>query len=812
MRVSCSLIGHRPYPAVRRVAWATARATHLERRPGRRPVRRHAGGRRRASRPRRRVRRWRPPVELSSTYVGAGTVPTGQPMYGRVDNATWRRLRGGDRGARGRRTGTRCSPPGMAAISAVPRPGAARRRCSSCRRRLQHHARLADAAGRGAAGCGCGGSTSPTPPPCWPRCPAPTRAALLWLESPTNPMLEVADLRALRWPPARDAGALGVGRQHLRHAAGAAPARPRRRRRRALGHQVPRPATPTSCSARGHADDPAVCTRGCARTGALHGAIAGPLEAWLALRGLRTLALRVERAQTNAAELARRLATTPPSSGSVTRACPSTRATRSRRSRCAASARSSRSRCAAAPDGGRRVVAAVRLWVPATSLGGVESMLERRRRYGTEPATVPEDLLRLSVGIEDVEDLWRDLDARARPAALTRCASRLSPALRSARACGRASSSAAPSRRRGRPSCTTATTACVIGMSTPCRCASSQDRPARLHALGGLPGQRRSTSSTLIPWPRLRAEGAVARQRRRAGGHEVAHARQPGERRRVGAESRAEPGGLGQAAGDDRRLGVVAHAQALGHADGERDDVLHRAAELDADDVVVGVGPEVRRSSSRAATQLGAVVVDARDDRGGRLPERRSPCARFGPETTAIRSAGTPADLGDDLAHPQVVPSSTPFISDTSSGVVAEAAAPTRSRFARSVCDGTASTTMSAPSSTSAGSVDASMPAGQLDVGQVVLVAVPRRGSGRRPPRGGPTSAPSHRRRPAPWRTRCPSCRCPNTASAGCRCSCGRLIECGPLRKFAGGRAARACAGRSGSRAASASRSAREHR
>ena len=62
------------------------------------------------------------------------------------------------------------------------------------------------------------------------------------------------------------------------------------------------------------------------------------------------------------------------------------------------------------------VVAAVRLWVPATSLGGVESSLERRRRYTTESVTVPDDLLRLSVGIEDVEDLWADLDSALRTA------------------------------------------------------------------------------------------------------------------------------------------------------------------------------------------------------------------------------------------------------------------------------------------------------------------------------------------------------------------------------------------------------------
>jgi cystathionine gamma-synthase len=49
------------------------------------------------------------------------------------------------------------------------------------------------------------------------------------------------------------------------------------------------------------------------------------------------------------------------------------------------------------------------LWVHATSLGGVESTFERRRRWRTEPATIPDGLVRMSVGIEDVDDLWSDL-------------------------------------------------------------------------------------------------------------------------------------------------------------------------------------------------------------------------------------------------------------------------------------------------------------------------------------------------------------------------------------------------------------------
>ena len=64
------------------------------------------------------------------------------------------------------------------------------------------------------------------------------------------------------------------------------------------------------------------------------------------------------------------------------------------------------------------VVEALRVWTPATSLGGVESLIERRRRHSNEPETVPANLLRLSVGIENVEDLWTDLAQALLQAAL----------------------------------------------------------------------------------------------------------------------------------------------------------------------------------------------------------------------------------------------------------------------------------------------------------------------------------------------------------------------------------------------------------
>jgi cystathionine gamma-synthase len=126
----------------------------------------------------------------------------------------------------------------------------------------------------------------------------------------------------------------------------------------------------------------------------LIGAIPGPFESWLALRGLRTLSLRVEQAQRNAAELVRRLEAHPavsevryPGFGGMV------------------------SIVLADADSADRLTRGTALWVHATSLGGVESTFERRRRWRSESSTIPEGLVRLSVGIEDVDDLWDDLSA-----------------------------------------------------------------------------------------------------------------------------------------------------------------------------------------------------------------------------------------------------------------------------------------------------------------------------------------------------------------------------------------------------------------
>jgi len=215
-------------------------------------------------------------------------------------------------------------------------------------------------------------------------------AALLWAESPTNPMLEVADLPAI-FAAARERGALSVCDNTL--------ATPLHQQPLALGADVVIHSVTKYLA--GHSDVllGATVTRRddllahLTRRRTLHGGIAGPMEVWLALRGLRTLHVRFERACANAAELARRLEQHP----AVERVrYPGFGAMVSFEVHGGASAADA-------------VTNACRLWLHATSLGGVESLIERRRRYAAESPTVPENQLRLSVGIEDVDDLWRDL-------------------------------------------------------------------------------------------------------------------------------------------------------------------------------------------------------------------------------------------------------------------------------------------------------------------------------------------------------------------------------------------------------------------
>ncbi len=215
-------------------------------------------------------------------------------------------------------------------------------------------------------------------------------AALVWLESPTNPALEVADIETIA-AAAHEAGAYVVVDNTF--------ATPLRQRPLTMGADLVVHSATKYLS--GHTD--AVLGAVVVSDDQLYdvlkgrrdliGAIPGTLEAWLALRGLRTLHLRVERAESNAQALVGRFRAHRaidevryPGFGGIVSIV-----------------------LAGGADAADRLTRGTTLWVHATSLGGVESSLERRRRWRSEPATIPDGLVRLSVGIEDVEDLWTDL-------------------------------------------------------------------------------------------------------------------------------------------------------------------------------------------------------------------------------------------------------------------------------------------------------------------------------------------------------------------------------------------------------------------
>lgn len=215
-------------------------------------------------------------------------------------------------------------------------------------------------------------------------------ADLLWIESPTNPLLAVADLPAL-CAGARDAGAVAVVDNTF--------ATPLRQRPLEAGADLVVHSATKLLS--GHSDvllGVVVCTdaerhQALARRRTLLGGVPGPMEAYLALRGLRTLDVRLDRAEASAAELSARLGASPAVSRVRYPGFGAMLAVELGGGRAAADA----------------VCAGVRLIVPATSLGGVETTLERRNRWPGEEH-VPPSLLRISVGCEHVEDLWDDLD------------------------------------------------------------------------------------------------------------------------------------------------------------------------------------------------------------------------------------------------------------------------------------------------------------------------------------------------------------------------------------------------------------------
>lgn len=144
------------------------------------------------------------------------------------------------------------------------------------------------------------------------------------------------------------------------------------------------------------------------------GAILGSLDAWLLLRGMRTLYLRARRTAATALELASRLADHRGVSGVRYPGLPSHAGFEIARRQMTEGFGGLLSIHTRSRERALAVAGRLRVFVRATSLGGTESLVEHRASIEGDASPVPSDLLRLSIGLEHVDDLWADLDQALR--------------------------------------------------------------------------------------------------------------------------------------------------------------------------------------------------------------------------------------------------------------------------------------------------------------------------------------------------------------------------------------------------------------
>ncbi len=228
--------------------------------------------------------------------------------------------------------------------------------------------------------------------------------SVLWAETPTNPLLRVADLAGLAEVAAAADAPMIVDNTTATSLL-----------QRPLDWGAAASLYSLTKAASGHSDviAGAVVSRDAELLAGLRswrtsgGGIAGPFEAWLALRGLKTLPLRIARQSDSALRIARHLAGQPTVRAVYYPGLERSTAALARRQMPHGSGPllSFQLDSARAAD---QVVASSRLIVPATSFGGVESTWERRARWAGE--TAPDGLVRLSVGVEPAADLITDID------------------------------------------------------------------------------------------------------------------------------------------------------------------------------------------------------------------------------------------------------------------------------------------------------------------------------------------------------------------------------------------------------------------
>jgi len=233
-------------------------------------------------------------------------------------------------------------------------------------------------------------------------------AALLWLETPSNPTWQITDIAAAV-ALAHENGAAVV--------ADATVATPVLTRPLALGVDIVLHSATKYLN--GHSDvvagalvcrDDSPLWQRIRRNRALGGGIPGPFEAWLLLRGMRTLYLRVAHASASALRLAEALTAEPQAAAVLYPGLPSHPGhVIARRQMQGGFGGMLSLRVRGGEQAAREVVARLRVFKRATSLGSVESLAEHRASIEGPGSDCPDDLIRLSVGVEATEDLIDDL-------------------------------------------------------------------------------------------------------------------------------------------------------------------------------------------------------------------------------------------------------------------------------------------------------------------------------------------------------------------------------------------------------------------
>jgi cystathionine gamma-lyase len=238
------------------------------------------------------------------------------------------------------------------------------------------------------------------------------RTRMVWVETPTNPLMSIVDLRAVT-EAAHAAGAFVVVDNTF--------ATPYLQRPLELGADVVVHSTTKYLG--GHSDvvggfagtnDPSIAERLAFLQNSL-GAIPGPLDSWLVLRGLKTLAIRMRQHSANAQRIAEHLEIHPAVERVRYPGLESHPQHDLARSQMDGFGGMISFDVAGSGQDALEVVRSTSIWQLAESLGGVESLIEHpgvmtHASLSESPYSIPENLIRLSVGIESVDDLIADLD------------------------------------------------------------------------------------------------------------------------------------------------------------------------------------------------------------------------------------------------------------------------------------------------------------------------------------------------------------------------------------------------------------------